>query len=34
VSDYLLQAQRLFDLGDQLNTACEDCRREFWYPPS
>lgn len=27
-------AQRLFDAGDQLNTACEDCHQAFWYPPS
>lgn len=27
-------AQALFDAGDQLNTACEDCHQAFWYPPS
>lgn len=26
------EAQRLFDAGDQLNTACEDCHQVFWYP--
>lgn len=24
----------LFDAGDGLNTACEDCHQAFWYPPS
>lgn len=28
------EAQVLFDAGDELNTACEDCHQEFWYPPS
>lgn len=25
-------ASPLFDLGDGLNTACEDCHQVFWYP--
>ena len=24
----------LFDAGDGLNAACEDCHQAFWYPPS
>lgn len=27
-------ADPLFDAGDGLNTACEDCHQTFWYPPS
>jgi hypothetical protein len=24
--------QKVFDLGDELDLACENCHREFWYP--
>jgi hypothetical protein len=27
-------ASPLFDAGDALNTACEDCHQVFWYPPN
>lgn len=25
-------AERLFDVGDQLDVACEGCHRQYWYP--
>jgi hypothetical protein len=27
-------ASPLFDAGDGLNVACEDCHQAFWYPPA
>jgi len=27
-------ATPLFDAGDGLNVACEDCHQTFWYPPA
>jgi hypothetical protein len=25
-------AKRLFDVGEQIDTACENCHRQYWYP--
>jgi hypothetical protein len=25
-------AQKLFDIGEDLDKACENCHRQYWYP--